>query len=80
MIMNNDSHRFASPGRIPPVNSRLCRRVGTAAALTGMSRRNCIRYANGEIAVPEPVARLLRSLVALKGLGYELTPDDELGE
>ena len=43
-----------------------------AATITGMAKRTCIRYANGEANVPEPVARLLRSLVALKGLGYEL--------
>jgi Protein of unknown function (DUF2975) len=35
--MEKRADRSASPGRIPPVNSRLCRRVGTAAALSGIA-------------------------------------------
>jgi hypothetical protein len=35
--MNKRSNEAASPGRIPPVNSRLCRRVGTVAALSGIA-------------------------------------------
>ena len=43
-----------------------------AAHITGMGWRMSLRYAKGESEVPEPVARLLRALVALHALGYEL--------
>ena len=43
-----------------------------AGEITGMGWRMSLRYAKGECEVPEPVARLLRALVALDGLGYTL--------
>jgi predicted transcriptional regulator len=50
--------------------ARLDLSYGRAAAMLGVSRRTVIYYATGGVAVPEPVARLLRIIIE-----HEIAPE-----
>ena len=43
-----------------------------AAPVIGVSIRQSLRYASGESAVPESVAKLLRAMAILKELGHDI--------
>ena len=69
--MNLQPSRPALPGRVPPVNSRLCRRLGTVAAISGVAflTVNTVMW-----LVPEMAPYAARGMANLQDDPITLTP------